>query len=131
MTSALRPGQDVYGVKKQEERVLQCQGNPGLRGGACPPTTGTLHGSEAMPMIRTGQREGVPQDEVRTRPWSMLLCGVTTDESSCERHTDVRESWQPSRQPYINGLSTAARGIRSLGRAMSHGRARAPALLPH
>jgi hypothetical protein len=51
--------------------VLKCQGNPGLGGGACSPTTGTLQSSEAMPLIRTGQREGVPLDDVRTLPWVM------------------------------------------------------------
>ena len=47
-----------------------------------------------MPLIRTGQREGVPPDAVGPLPWGMAPGGVTADESSCERHTNTGESWQ-------------------------------------
>jgi hypothetical protein len=48
---------------------------------------------QVQPLIRTGQREGVPPDAVGPLPWGMAP-GVTADESSCERHTNTGESWQ-------------------------------------
>ena len=66
-------------------------------GGACPTTTGTLQGSEAMPLIRTDQRERVPQDDVRILPWVMAqVWGSSRREQLREAHRRW-ESWQPSR----------------------------------
>jgi hypothetical protein len=56
---------------------------------------------------------------------------MAADESSRERQTDAGESWQPSRQPDVSGLSMAARGSLALGSAVRYGRARALAFSPH
>lgn len=84
-----------------------------------------------MPLIRTGQRERVPQDDVRILPWVMAqVWGSSRGEQLREAHRRW-ESWQPRRSPYVSELPTAPRGSLALGSAVSHGWVRAPALSPH